>query len=272
MAAEPGGWRVLRGLSKESPLRAVVVTGIVCVVCSALVATAVTVLRPYHLARRAAERESHVEAILASVPGLADVVGSTAGLRLEAWLVELATGATVVDADPTGFDARAAAREPATSIALPAERDLAGIGRRARHAVVYVVSVAGRRRLVVLPVHGAGYVSTLYGYLALDPDGETVRGLTFYEQGETPGLGSEVQNADWLAGWAGKRVRDETGTLRLGVAHGRVAAGDPAAPYLVDGLSGATRTANGVTNLLRFWLGPDGFGPFLERLAREGHE
>ena len=80
----------------------------------------------------------------------------------------------------------------------------------------------------------------------------------------------QIDNPRWRERWVGKLARDASGTLRLGVARGAVDPDAPAAPFLVDGISGATRTGVGVTNLLRFWLGPDGFGPFLERLAREG--
>jgi Na+-transporting NADH:ubiquinone oxidoreductase subunit C len=121
-----------------------------------------------------------------------------------------------------------------------------------------------------LPVYGTGYISTLRGYLALDADLNTIRGLSFYEHAETPGLGSEIENPRWRELWVGKRARDAAGALRLGVARGAVDPDSPDADFLVDGISGATRTGVGVTNLLRFWLGPDGFGPFLERLAREG--
>jgi Na+-transporting NADH:ubiquinone oxidoreductase subunit C len=127
---------------------------------------------------------------------------------------------------------------------------------------------AQRVRLIVLPVHGSGYVSTLYGHLALDSDGRTIRGLDFYEHAETPGLGSEIETPAWRALWPGKLTRDASGALRVGVAKGKVDPDGPDAAYQVDGITGATRTGIGVTNLLRFWLGPDGYGPYLERLSR----
>ncbi|NNL65750.1 MAG: FMN-binding protein, partial [Myxococcales bacterium] len=102
-----------------------------------------------------------------------------------------------------------------------------------------------------------------------DADTQTVRGLDFYEHGETPGLGSEIQNPAWRALWPGKRVRDAEGRVRLGVARGPIDPRSADAAHQVDGISGATKTGEGVTHLLRFWLGPDGFGPYLERVARE---
>jgi Na+-transporting NADH:ubiquinone oxidoreductase subunit C len=263
------GWIGLRRLPRESTLRAILVTGIVCVVCSAAIAFAVSLLRPYQEANRARERAARIQEIVASVPGLGDVIGTLSPERVDARVVELATGRYAEDVDPSRFEPRAAERDPTSSVELPAERDIAGIRRRANHGLVFLVHGRERLQLVVLPVHGAGYLSTLRGYLALDGDTNTIRGLSFYEHAETPGLGSEIDEPRWREQWIGKLVRDETGALRLGVARGRVGSADPEAVYRVDGISGATRTGIGVTNLLRFWLGPDGFGPYLERLAGE---
>jgi Na+-transporting NADH:ubiquinone oxidoreductase subunit C len=265
---DPGGWIGLRRLPEDSTLRAILVTGIVCAICSAAIAFAVSWLRPYQEANRARERAARIQQIVASVPGLDQVLGAAPGEEIEARVVELATGRYADDIDPRRFEPGAAAREAATSVVLPPARDLAGIGRRASHAVVFLVRDDERLRLLVLPVYGAGYVSTLHGYLALDADGNTIRGLSFYDHAETPGLGSRIDDPLWREQWVGKLARDASGALRLGVARSRVKPGAPTAAHEVDGISGATRTGVGVTNLLRFWLGPDGFGPYLQRLAK----
>jgi Na+-transporting NADH:ubiquinone oxidoreductase subunit C len=172
--------------------------------------------------------------------------------------------------DPADYDQRAAARDPRSSVALPPRRDFAKIGRRANYAVVHLVKQHGAVQLVILPVHGSGFVSTLYGYLALAGDANTILGLSFYEHAETPGLGAEVNDPAWRALWRGKKIRDADGQLRIQVIKGRVDAAAASAEYEVDGLSGATRTGDGVTNLLRFWLGADGFGPYLENIRTNG--
>jgi len=253
----------------ESPLRAIVVTLLVCTFCSALIATSVSLLRPYRERHREAQRGQHIQEIIAAVPGLSDVLDPQASGRVESRLVDLDSGEYVGGADPAAFDAREAARRPETSVALPPGRDLAGIGRRAKRASVFLVHEGERLRLLVLPVYGAGYVSTLYGYLALDADLNTIRALSFYEQSETPGLGAEIEDARWRERWSGKWLRDPQGRLRIEVVQEPVPGGD-AERYQVQGISGATRTGAGVTRLLHFWLGPDGFGPYLERLQREG--
>lgn len=265
----PAGWAFLSHLPPDSRRRAILVTLGVCALCSAAIATAVSVLRPYQELNRDRERAARVREIVASVPGLQDVLGSVGSAELDAQAIELATGLAAEGVDPASFEWERAARDPARSVALTPERDIAGLGRIPQHAVVYLVRQGERLRLVVLPVRGAGYLSTLHGYLALDADLNTIHALSFYEHAETPGLGSEIDNPRWRAQWAGKRVRDETGALRLGVARGRVQPQSPEAAYQVDGISGATYTGQGVTDLLRFWLGPDGFGPFLEQLARQ---
>jgi Na+-transporting NADH:ubiquinone oxidoreductase subunit C len=110
----------------------------------------------------------------------------------------------------------------------------------------------------------------MWGYLALDGDLETVRSIQFYAHEETPGLGAEIDTERWRSQWQGKRLRDETGALRIRVSKASVAPGSPEFPYSVDGITGATRTGNAVTRIVRFWLGPDGYGPFLERLTAAG--
>jgi Na+-transporting NADH:ubiquinone oxidoreductase subunit C len=179
-------------------------------------------------------------------------------------VVELATGEYAPSVDPEALAQGDAAREGEP---LPAERDLAGIGTRPRFAPVYLLRREGQVHTVILPVHGKGYLSTMRGYLAVAGDGNTVRGITFTEQEETPGLGAEIANPAWQALWEGKRLRDESGQVRIRVVQEAPAAGDP---FAVQGIAGATRTGDGVSALVRFWIGPDGFGPYLERLGGGG--
>jgi Na+-transporting NADH:ubiquinone oxidoreductase subunit C len=168
------------------------------------------------------------------------------------------------------FDQYQAASDSELGRSIPSDKDLADIKRRARYAPVYLIRDGERFTQVVLPVHGKGLWSTLYGYIALESDLRTVAGFGFYEHGETPGLGGEVDNPQWLAKWEGKKVADEEGVPRIEVIKGNVDPDSPRARYQVDGLSGATMTSRGVTNLLRYWLGEDGFGPYLERMREEG--
>ncbi len=132
--------------------------------------------------------------------------------------------------------------------------------------VVYIVVEEGKTSKFILPIYGRGLWSTMYGFMALDRDLKTIRGFTFYEHGETPGLGGEVDNPRWKATWEGKRAFDDEWNLKIQVIKGRVDSSSSEAIYQVDGLSGSTITTRGVNNLVRFWLGEDGYGPFLKKL------
>ena len=185
--------------------------------------------------------------------------------------MDLASGDYVDDLDPVAYDQRRAAKDPALSVAIPPGKDPASIKRRALQASVYLVEQKGKIKKVILPVHGLGLWSTLYGFIALDSrDINTIRGLVYYEHAETPGLGGEVDNPSWKALWDGKQAFGEDGSIRIDVIKGKVVPGRPESIHQIDGLSGATITARGVKNMLRYWLSPEGFGPYLARLKEQG--
>ena len=271
-AGRGGGpwWGRFRDMPNDSPLKTVIVTVAVALVGSILVAGSAVLLRPMQIANKEAERQRHfVEEIVHQLPGAAEALAAADGIDVDARVVDLESGDYVPDADPRLYDQRRAAKEPEQSVEIPPQADIAVLKVRARFAVVYLVKQTGRTRLVILPVSGQGYASTLYGYIGLSADANTVIGLTFYEHGETPGLGALIDSPDWKSQWHGKTVRDEADVLRLGVGQGRVDPDSPDAPYQVDGLTGATWTARGVTNLLHYWLGEHGFGPYLRKLRME---
>lgn len=250
----------------ENPGQALLMVVGVAVVCALLVSVTAVNLRPRYVANLEAHRLAQLESILDVLSRSAREVAQEA---IESRVVELDSGLYTDKLDPATFDVHKAATDPDRSIAIAPDRDLAGIKRRARHATVFVVRDADERvELIILPVYGSGYQSTLYGFLALEGDTSTVAALKFYEQGDTPGLGARIQDPSWEALWPGKQVYDDTGTLRIGVARGRVSPASEDAEHMVDGISGATRTSQGVHALLRFWLGDFGFGPYLERVRR----
>jgi Na+-transporting NADH:ubiquinone oxidoreductase subunit C len=253
-------------LPNDDPRKTLAVALALCLACSVVVSATAVTLRP--LQERNAARALKSEVL--KVAGL-DAAGQSleqAFARIEQRLVDLETGRFVDDADPRTYSYRDAAKDPAASSAL-GEQDRAGIRRRPDRMPVYLVRSAGRLETIILPVYGAGLWSTMHGLLALAPDGRTAKALTFYEQRETAGLGSEVAGPRWLSEWPGKVLIDEEGKPVIEVVKGSVDADAPGAEHRVDGLSGATLTSNGVTNLMRFWLGEQGYGPFLARLNRE---
>jgi Na+-transporting NADH:ubiquinone oxidoreductase subunit C len=250
----------------ESPIQALLMALGVAVVCALLVSVSAVKLRPHYVANLEAHRLAQLESILGTLSGTAY---AAAAENIESRVVELASGRYSDRLDPATFDARKAATDPAHSIVISSDRDSAGIKRRENHATVFLVRDSnGGVALVILPVRGSGYQSSLYGFLALAGDTSTVVALKFYEQSDTPGMGARIQDPSWEAKWPGKQVYDEAGALKLGVARGKLTPGSIDAQHMVDGISGATRTSQGVHGLLRFWLGDFGFGPFLERLRR----
>ena len=172
--------------------------------------------------------------------------------------------------DVLKYDQRKAAKNPELSIELSSAEDIASINRRARYSIVYLLRKDGKLDRIVLPIHGYGLWSTLYGFIALRGDGNTVSGITFYEQQETAGLGGEVDNPAWKALWPGKQIYDADHKVALKVIKGTVDKRSPNAKHQVDGLSGATITSRGVQNLIRYWLGDSAFGPVLLGLSGRG--
>lgn len=252
-------------LSNDDPRKIVAVALTLCLTCSVLVASAAVLLRPLQERNQALAIKQQIVRV-AGLQGDAEQIEQLFAAHIETRIVDLATGNYDDTIDPGSFDQRAAARSPATGTALAAAVDIARIKRRARHAPVYLVREAGRIRTVILPVYGAGLWSTMYGFLALGGDGVTITGLTFYEHAETPGLGDAIEQPAWQARFHGKAAFDEQGKVRIMVTRGGGDAAAPEARYQVDGISGATLTSNGVSNLLRFWLGEQGFGPYLHKL------
>ncbi len=251
--------------SRDSTRNTLIVAIGVSFICSILVSTAAIVLRPIQDVNAAAFQQ----AIVLQVAGLYDPEQSIASQfeAIETRIVDLETG-EFTDLDPSEFDAEEAANDPELSVAIPAGDDIASVKRRARYATVYLVSDGDELTQVILPVRGKGLWSTLYGFLAVEPDGNTVRGLKFYEHAETPGLGDQIDRPSWQAQWEGLQLTDASGNPQVEVMRGMAPEGST---YQVDGLSGATLTGKGVENLVRFWTGKQGFGPFLTRLGSEGN-
>lgn len=134
---------------------------------------------------------------------------------------------------------------------------------------LFVRKKDGKKLAYALPIAGKGLWSTLYGYLALEPDANTVKGLTFYKHGETPGLGAEVEKAWFQDNWKGKKILGPKGRLvSVRVVKGKAKDACPgaAAVHCVDGISGATMTSNGVTKLVASAL--KRYEPFLSSLRR----
>ncbi len=243
-----------------------------CLICSIFVSTAAVVLKPIQQENKLLDRQKYIleaaNLLNTKDAGMTkEQILETYNKFVEAKVVSLATG-EFVDIDGNSFDMEKAARDPKTSF-IP-ENDIASVKRVANDAVVYLVhDEAGTLKTVILPIKGYGLWSTMYAFLALDPDMNTIQNLVYYDfsgSGETPGLGGEVQNPKWIAKWHGKKLYNDQGELAIKVTKNPAVA---QTEYGVDALSGATLTSNGVQYSLEFWLGKEGFEKFIDK-ARDG--
>ncbi len=254
------------------------VTFVLCIVCSLLVSTAAVGLKETQAKNKLLDRQRNIidaTGLFENVQSLsADEVSElfTDG-TIEPKVVDLQSGEYVEDAliANEDFDERKAARDESMNIDVETTRFNIGKSKREKYTWVYLVKDKnGELEQVVLPIYGQGLWSTMYGFVALKSDLETISGLTYYEHGETPGLGGEVDNPNWKKQWEGKKIwrgQPSDETLAAGVAKGSPSPENR--PYLVDGLSGATITSRGVDNMIKYWLSSDAFGPYLKKLASE---
>jgi Na+-transporting NADH:ubiquinone oxidoreductase subunit C len=251
--------------SNEDPIKIIGVACLVALASALVVSTTSVALKPYQDAHLEAERAARMTQMLERLPGMEDILAEAGADSLVTRLVDLSDGSFVEGLDADTYDQAAAAADPASAVTIPEEADRAGLHQRAPYAPVYLLERDGTLELVLLPMSSTGYQSTIRAMLALETDLTTVAALTILEQNETPGMGARIEEPDWQAQWVGKQVSDESGAIVIEVVRG-----EASGPYQVDGISGATRTGNGVADMLHYWLGDHGFGPFLQRLAEDG--
>jgi len=250
--------------SHESTSKTLLVAFSLSIVCAVFVSAATVMLKPVQEVNQALDRKRNILAAAGMLVEGKSVEEQFS--QISTRIVDLRTGRFSDAEDPQEYDQRRAAKNPSQSEKLSVEQDVAKIGRREHFAVVYVVeNDTGGIDKVILPVRGYGLWSTLYGFIAVESDANTIAGLGFYQHGETPGLGGEVDNPRWIAFWPGKEVYRD-GDVAVSLIKGSVDPTSANAPWQVDGLAGATLTSKGVTNLLHFWLGENGFQPFLNNL------
>ncbi len=257
-------------MSNDSTLKTFLVAFLLCVVCSVLVCLAALV----RIDREAYNKQLEIRKNVLAADGYE--VGNMSGDEIdklfldnmELKIVDLDTGEFTDAVDPKTYDQRAALEDPELRVKIPAEYDIAGMGTRAKYAAIYVTKDGD----MVLPIWGAGMWGQMHGYIALKKDGTTVKGFTFYEHSETPGLGAEVDNPRWKAQWPGKQIYDKSGKLAIKVVkNGKYNPDAPDANSTIDGLAGASVTSGHVKDIVRYWFGEHGYGKFLANLkAKRG--
>lgn len=269
-------------LPNDSFKKTVAVALALCLVGAVVVSGSAVILRPLQEWNKSKDEKVNILEVAELYQKGMDV--DAVFKDIETRIVDLATGDYVDNVDAKTYDQWKAAKDPAQSEAIPADKDIASIKRKPKYAKVYLVKQEGKLKTVILPVSGYGLWSTMFGFLALEADGQTVTGMNLYDQAETPGLGGEVVNPKWKALWKGKKVYNfsgkevhesnlsekgqtiEIGEVALGLVKGSVDPSRPGSEYQVDALAGATLTSRGVSNLVQYWMGKEGYGIYLAKL------
>lgn len=262
-------------MSNDTVGKTIIVALGICFVWSLLVSTAAVTLQPRQEQNKRLEKIKNILMVSDLYEQGVDIEKIFTE-KVDPAVIDLATGQPL-PADrqkgllaPAEYEIKEVSRHPKYSEAIPGNKDTAGIKRKPKYGLLYYVREDGRVSKIIIPVFGKGLWSTLYGFVALDRDLRTIRGITFYDHGETPGLGGEVDNPRWKAKWDGKLAFDENWDLKIEVIKGEVDTSRSDAKYKIDGLSGSTLTTKGVNELVRFWLGSEGYGHFLKKLREEG--
>ncbi len=253
---------------KESTKKTFAVAAALCVVCAVIVSVSDVALKGLQQQNKALDGQVNVLRAAGAVLYDQKITAKEAQERfknVQIVVVDLATGQIVRDVDPD-----AVLKDKKNVVVLKKEEDVAGIKTIPKYAEAYLFKDdSGALRNVVLPVQGTGLWSTLRGFVSLDEKLEKIGRIVFYEHGETPGLGGEISNPNWLKKWENKTAFDASGAPIIRVVKGVVSPESPNAESQVDGISGATLTGDSVTRTVQFWLGEKGYGRFLQKL-REG--
>ena len=236
----------------------------VCIACALLVSFSAVQLKPLQQANKLLDKQTKILQAAGLLETAGNDVVATYNQFVEAKMIDLDSG-EFIEGDPELFDERRNARDVEKSD--KPKNDIAGINRRSHDAVIYLVrNGAGEIDTVVFPMVGSGLWDLMYAYVGVEADLNTIKNVIYTaEMKETPGLGAEVRNPAWIALWPGKKIFDQEGQVRVELVKGGVKAGNPDEVYQVDGLSGATLTANGVTKTFQFWFGNEGYSAFIDK-------
>lgn len=250
--------------NKESTGFILTIAIVLSLVCATLVSLAAVGLKPIQDKNAALEKKLNILGA-AGIYKAGDDVDKVFADNIVAIAIDLKTGQPTDAIDPATFNAVKAAKDPKTGMVL--KDDPAKIGGIAHYAVVYQLKEGDTVKKVILPIRGYGLWGTMFGFLAMNTDGKTIEGLTFYDQKETPGLGAEILNPSWQAKWVGKKpyAKGEKPDMQLVKT---VSNNPETAQHQVDSLAGATLTSRGVQNTINFWLSQQGYGPYLHTLAQ----
>lgn len=248
--------------NKDTVVGTMVFTITLCLLCSFMITGTAGVLKERKLAKKRDELQRYVLMAAAVDLGQGNEFREIFAKSVKPLLINLTTGKVDSDTNVLDFDERMAAINPETS-STP-KNDIAKIKTRANDARVFkILDADGKLASVVVPFYGKGLWSMIYGYVAVEPDFNTIKGMVVYDHGETPGIGDFVTDPQWLSLWKGKQLFDEKGQFAMHLVKGGAKAGDI---HGVDAVSGATMTGRGVQRAMEFWFGVEGFQTFFNQL------
>lgn len=253
-------------MSQDSTAKTIGVSLAVTIVSSILVSLTVVTLRPQQEQNKILDKKKNV-LVAAGVEFQKSEIEEKFK-QFTPVVVDLTTGQETDAIATDAYDMKKIMKDPNNVIKLTKEQDIAGIREIPKYQLIYLIKDGDTLKSVILPIFGKGLWSTVYGFIALDSDMQTVTGLTFYSHGETPGLGGEIENPSWQAIWVGKKLYSESGEVAIEIIKGQVTESMTGKEHKVDGLSGATLTARGVSNFIRFWAGDVGYGKVLKGLGQ----
>lgn len=265
-------------MSHDSTKKTIVVALGVCLVCSVLVSTAAVGLSSIQENNKKLDK---IQNILSAgdVEHTSKNAEEIYSEKIKPVVIELETGNILEESEispelePENFDIKKLADDPNFGTSIDPGNDIAGIKRKPKYMVVYeVMDKDNNVDKYILPIYGKGLWSTMYGFIALGQDLTEIKGFTFYEHGETPGLGGEVDNPNWKRKWKGKQAFDENGNVIIEVLKGKVDPTSDKSNHQIDGLSGSTITTRGVDRTVKYWLGEGGYSAFIEKMREDGDD
>ena len=254
----------------ESIVKTIGVAFAVCLICSLVVSASAVSLRDL-------QKENKLNDKRIKILQVADIYNPNISIaeqfsELESKFIDFNTGLMMDEYNNFSiddYDQIVVTKDPNLSSKVPTSEDIAIIKNRENVGKIYILrDEIGTIDKLVLPIRGYGLWGTLYGYISIEDDFNTVSGIEFYDHKETPGLGAEVDNPKWKAQWKGKKIYKDN-KVNLAVIKGKVEAGDSESSYKIDGLSGATITSRGVTNMVAYWFGESGYSSLLRELDYE---
>ena len=256
--------------NNDSIKKTITVIVLLCLVCSLVVSLSAVGLKKRQELNKVLDTQKNILRA-ASIEFTNADIQEKYNNQIEAKVVDLHAGEFASHIDANTYSQRDAAKDPAQSIALNPEDDVAGIRTRANFANIYLAKdEAGIIKTLIIPIHSYGLWSVMYAFVALDVNDFSIQKLVYYDHGETPGLGGEIANPAWNVLWVGKKLFDENEDMAIEIVKGGANPNSGRFAHQIDGIAGATLTVNGVQYGFDFWFGELGFEKFIDNLKQSG--